>query len=227
QHVVCFPTLQLVVKYGDTSTTPVSEAQTLWLLSFVTCIRVPKVYGWCEDGDERFIYMEHVQGITVEERWPSLSALEKLAVMGQLASMVSSMRRLRQSSGDEYIGALLRGHILEHVWNGIGSPLGPFDSVRTFKDELFALGCRVPGYPDSPFFQSLRNAFSDDASIVFTHCDLHPGNIVMSPTSTDVLAIIDWHGSGWFPEFWEYIKAFYTVNWKSDDDWKDHIAMFV
>jgi hypothetical protein len=27
-----------------------SEGQTLWLLSFLGPMRVPKVYGWCEDG---------------------------------------------------------------------------------------------------------------------------------------------------------------------------------
>jgi thiamine kinase-like enzyme len=41
-----------------------------------------------------------------------------------------------------------------------------------------------------------RAAFPDRTSIVFTHPDLHPSNIMMSSTSTDVLAIIDWHASG-------------------------------
>jgi aminoglycoside phosphotransferase len=51
-------------------------------------MRVPKVYGWCKDGGERFIYMEHVEGVTVEERWSSLSAPQKLAVAEQLNLMV-------------------------------------------------------------------------------------------------------------------------------------------
>jgi hypothetical protein len=50
---------------------------------------------------------------------------------------------------------------------------------------------------------------------------------MMSATSNDVLGIIDWHGSGWYPDFWEYIKAFWTVDCKSRDDWKDHVGMFV
>ena len=104
QQVICFPNLQLIVKYGDTKRTTVSEGQNLWLLSFLPDMRVPKVYGWCVDGDQRFLYMERVEGVTVEERWPSLSASEKLAVAKQLDSMISSMRRLKQAPGNRYIG---------------------------------------------------------------------------------------------------------------------------
>ena len=70
----------------------------------LAAIRVPKVYGWCEDGDQRFFYVERIEGVMMEERWPSLSAEEKLAVAKQLNSMVSSMRRLKQHLGNSYIG---------------------------------------------------------------------------------------------------------------------------
>jgi aminoglycoside phosphotransferase (APT) family kinase protein len=67
-------------------------------------MRVPKVYGWCEDGDERFIYMERIEGVTVEERWSSLSTPQKLSIVEQLNLMVSSMRRLKQAPGNRYVG---------------------------------------------------------------------------------------------------------------------------
>lgn len=104
QQVICFPNLQLIVKYGDTLRTTVSEGQNLWLLSFLPHMRVPKVYGWCVDGDQRFLYMERIEGVTVEERWPSLSPSEKLAVAKQLNSMISSMRGLKQAPGNSYVG---------------------------------------------------------------------------------------------------------------------------
>jgi hypothetical protein len=50
---------------------------------------------------------------------------------------------------------------------------------------------------------------------------------MMSATSSDVLGIIDWHRSGWYPDFWGYIKAFWTADWESRDDWKDCIGTFV
>ncbi|KAJ0133339.1 Cytochrome b2 [Fusarium oxysporum f. sp. albedinis] len=31
-----------------------------------------------------------------------------------------------------------------------------------------------------------------------------------------VVAIIDWHQSGWYPDYWEFYKAEYTNHWESE-----------
>lgn len=50
----------------------------------------------------------------------------------------------------------------------------------------------------------------------------------MSATSTEVLAIVDWHEAGWYPEFWEYIKSHWTNEWWiPDNDWKDYFSVAV
>lgn len=77
------------------------------------------------------------------------------------------------------------------MWNGLDSPLGPFDSVKAFTDALFHIGRNLLGYPDAPYIRCFCTAFSDDASIRFTHTDLHPTNIMMSSTSSHVFGIID------------------------------------
>jgi predicted unusual protein kinase regulating ubiquinone biosynthesis (AarF/ABC1/UbiB family) len=47
--------------------------------------------------------------------------------------------------------------------------------------------------------------------LFFTHADLHPSNILLSPGSDPhIIAIIDWQQSGWYPEYWEYCKALWT-----------------
>lgn len=104
KRAVQFPEHPLIIKYGLEGVMPVFEGQTLWLLSYVPSMRVPKIYGWCEDGGERFIYMEQIEGVTVQERWPSLSTPEKLSVAEQLNTMIASMRCLRQAPGNQYIG---------------------------------------------------------------------------------------------------------------------------
>ena len=60
----------------------------------------------------------------------------------------------------------------------------------------------------------MRSNLPDDVLITFTHGDLHPSNIIVSPEGEPqvrVLAIIDWHQSGWFPACWEYCKARWTT----------------
>lgn len=40
-------------------------------------VPVPEVYGWCQDQGETFIYMQLVDGITLEDAWPDMVVEEK------------------------------------------------------------------------------------------------------------------------------------------------------
>jgi hypothetical protein len=57
---------------------------------------------------------------------------------------------------------------------------------------------------------------------IFTHADLNRRNIMVRDGR--VVAIIDWAYSGWYPEYWEYTKAFY--NWVGEE-WEDSLAMYL
>lgn len=87
------------------------------------------------------------------------------------------------------------------------------------KESRFADPSQIP----DPFWQFLP----DDSRIVFTHADLHPSNIIMSADSSGrILAVIDWHQSGWYPEYWEFCKALFTSGF--DGDWAtEYIPQFV
>lgn len=44
--------------------------------------------------------------------------------------------------------------------------------------------------------------------IVFTHNDLLPPNIMITPgPDPKVAALVDWAQSGWYPAYWEYCKC--------------------
>jgi hypothetical protein len=44
----------------------------------------------------------------------------------------------------------------------------------------------------------------------------------VSPEGTParIVAIIDWHQSGWFPEYWEFGKAVYSVY---TEEWEPYV----
>jgi hypothetical protein len=67
----------------------------------------------------------------------------------------------------------------------------------------------------------------DDGQITFTHEDLHRANIMVSLQGPiEILAIIDWGQSGWYPDYWEYCKAAYTCMYSVE--WRLHwIPMFL
>lgn len=80
---------------------------------------------------------------------------------------------------------------------------------------------------DPSYVDPFRHAgLPEDACITFTHGDLNPCNILVTPPPSDgqqakddvrVVAIIDWEYTGWYPDYWEYCKAMFTVHW--EDDW--------
>lgn len=71
----------------------------------------------------------------------------------------------------------------------------------------------------------MRGQLPDEAPITFTHADLHPSNIMLTATDVKpvrVLAILDWHQSGWYPGYWEFCNMLYCVD--MDGDWaKDYV----
>jgi hypothetical protein len=100
--VVRFLHLKLVVKYGHK--VRATEGQALWVIEHYTDLRAPIVYGWFQDGDEMFLYMSLVDGVTLEKRWPEMSKEEKDDVSCQLQRMLASVRTLQSPSDEIYIG---------------------------------------------------------------------------------------------------------------------------
>ncbi|KAI7775683.1 hypothetical protein LA080_006466 [Diaporthe eres] len=91
---------------------------------------------------------------------------------------------------------------------------GPFNSTKDFHDYFqFA---SLPWIPmaERDFEDPYRPYLSDNASIRFSHGDLHLGNIMVSDDSSEpcrVTSIIDWEEVGRYPEYWEYCKMALVV----------------
>jgi hypothetical protein len=77
---VYFPSLGLCVKYGTEIT--IAEGQCLLFVrsKLSPYVPVPEVYGWCKDDGQVFIYMELVDGITLEKSWEDMKEEDRLTV---------------------------------------------------------------------------------------------------------------------------------------------------
>jgi len=118
RHIVPFPALGIIVKFGprpgQTSETggvfarltSLSEAQSLYAVRRFLGKRVPvpEVYAFVHDGDQSFLYMELVQGVTIRECWADLSDETKMDVCAQLKPMMYALRELEQEPSDPFIG---------------------------------------------------------------------------------------------------------------------------
>ncbi|KAI8659828.1 APH domain-containing protein [Fusarium sp. Ph1] len=65
--------------------------------------------------------------------------------------------------------------------------------------------------------EALSRRLRTDHRIVFTHCDLTPRNILVQDGK--IQGLVDWEDSGWYPEYWEYVKFFQRT---ADKDWKQY-----
>ncbi|KAH4923388.1 hypothetical protein HBI26_045430 [Parastagonospora nodorum] len=206
---VTFPSLGLLVKYG--TDVAVAEGQCLLFIGNTQVVPVPEVYGWCKDDDQVFIYMELVDGITLEKSWDTMTEGEKTSICEQLHDMVDALRGVEQNSWPPYIGHVGKRPLLDIIFTHSNSPTaGPFENVSIFHDwYTSAYGPHRDVQDASP--HPYRSFLPDNIPIVFTHADLHPSNIILSSgLNPHVIAIIDWHQSGWYPDYWEYCKARWT-----------------
>lgn len=107
---VRYEELGLIVKFGSTPRVTVDEGQCLWALRHALLTKFPvpvsEVYGWTHDDSQVFIYMELVQGVTLEQRWESLNEVEREGVCQQLRVMLSEVRNVRHATSEFFLGMM-------------------------------------------------------------------------------------------------------------------------
>ncbi|KAB8261536.1 kinase-like domain-containing protein [Aspergillus pseudonomiae] len=218
-----FENLNLIVKFGPHVTT--LEALNLWMIKkvFHDRVPVPELFGWRIDTEGYvFIYMELIQGPTLQECWDCLSSMDKRAISSQLSLITKTLRRLEQDSSDQFIGSISRQHLLDYVF--IDQPrTGPFPTLKAFNDWFASLHqLRFSHRYDDPN----RCLLPDIGDIKFTHGDLNRRNIIVSSTNPVQIVVVDWQQAGWYPDYWEYCKALFTC-WYEDEWRKDFIDKFL
>ncbi|KAJ5413493.1 kinase-like protein [Penicillium sp. CMV-2018d] len=232
-----FEHMGLVVKWGVLVN--IHEAQSTYAVYHLLNGRVPvpEVFGWRTDGDEKFIYMQYVQGQTLEEAWDSLQPTDRDIIVQKLRMICDNLRQLEQDPSDKFIGLrrpntfrvsmicisdfllgnVMRTSIYDRVFSLHTHEAGPFTTVQEFHDWFTFLCRKRMRDPHSVPTEPFRYDLPDDSAIKFTQGDLHRSNIIISfRNQYRVLAIVDWEQSGWLPEYWEARKMEWTV---SDKEW--------
>ncbi|KAI1949003.1 hypothetical protein LOZ12_002726 [Ophidiomyces ophidiicola] len=189
---VMISSLGLFVKYGADVTIVEAQTQMMVREKLQGQVPVPEVFGWAEDGGQRFIYMSLVEGETLQERWSDMSNNERRAICKELKHLVKTWRALGQDGHDRYISSLGKQSLNDIFLACHPELTGPFQGANTIQQFQDACGIEI----------------SSDVPIIFTHDDLVPPNILLSRgPNPKVAAVIDWGQAGWYPAYWEYCKA--------------------
>ena len=200
--------ISYVVRHGDTVTKYAkssdgmgagdrpNEAEALRFVREHTSIPVPEVVS----SDWNRITMEHVEGRTLREAWPSLEPAQRAGILAQLRDYMAQLRSLRGL----YVGRLNGEGAIIHglsAWSG-----GPFQTTA----ELHSWLVHKPSFVEarSAFWHQITARLGDEFPIVFTHGDISSENIIVRDGRDGrVAALLDWKWAGWAPEYWEYVYA--------------------
>ncbi|KAK5117205.1 hypothetical protein LTR85_008973 [Meristemomyces frigidus] len=202
----------VVLKPGEAA--HMSEASAMRLVRERTSIPAPRVLdAYEQETDSRgVILMEYVKGETLDKAWPGLDEEQKRSVLSELKQ---HMGELRDISGT-FIGNVDNGPCRDQFFahdKSIGS-FAPGDSDsgthfhRALADEVRGRGDNSWHHVVARFIESLPGG-----DVVMTHNDLAPRNILVREDK--VVAILDWEMSGFYPDYWEYVKAYLWNDWQS------------
>lgn len=234
----------IVLKTG-TSLNPEGLSNLQFINKHLPLIPTPKFLGSLASDEQTYIFMSRAKGETLESIWPQLSDADKRSVQEQLNAIFRAMREATpepNSDGQTVIGGFASGVCQDtrrwiRTCEGLATEAQFHDFLCCHQDSRRT---------QTPWIKMIRSFMKDDHKLVMTHGDLHPRNImaewvhpddaqlqrVESENPSDgvagrqikVTSILDWEMAGWYPEYWEFVKALNTVDLRSPlADWCDYL----
>lgn len=204
------------------------EAATTKFVAENTFIPVPKIYCSFVYKNRAYIVIERIQGDELPTAWKKLSEGSRRKVFDQLKRMLRNLRALEPPSGtrvESCTGGSLRDSRIPRSCPRFGS----FRTIQEFhlwlREDLQP--SKVEGRENDQDWQDIRDmAVKQDGPWpppVFTHADLSPFNILIR--GDQVVGIIDWELSGWYPNYWEYTSAWLSSVTRTE--WQGSIDKFL
>lgn len=213
----------MVVKAGHESFA-ITEHQTLaFLEKHMPDFPAPRPHGLVRLGIHCFLFTSHIPGMNLEKAWPGLDCSQKQDISCQVDTLLAKLRSLpfpENASLGDVVGDTCRDvRRSQRVSNK------PIMSVTEFQDFIFD----GPSTTSPLYVQLLRNLMPSSAKIVFTHGDIRPANIMVrcDDEKWRVTAIIDWETSGFYPEYWEAVKATNMLMPRDHFDWYKYIPQSI
>jgi Phosphotransferase enzyme family len=224
----------IVVKIG-----PSIDLSHIKTLQFVKSLDprfpAPEVLGALKTTQRMYLFMSLAEGVCLEKVWTRLTAPQKSAIQSQLSTILRVLRQIPAPRPSVMLGSV-SGRCRDARRGEERAASVPIKSEAEFNDFLFS----VPGRTQSPWIRLVRSSMREDHRIVMTHGDLHPRNIMVTwdgCTATDaraeapsaqtrlrITSILDWDLSGWYPEYWEFVKALNTIGQKGPmSDWAGYL----
>lgn len=193
-----------------------TEYQALKLISSSTKIPAYKVVNVYNRPTGKVVEYEGVPGKTLESCWSKLSMDKKKKIARDIGGFVRQMRAMKPPTrvvvGDSTLGGATDSRF------GPGK-VGPFYSIDAFHDFMRR------GHSTDDFRADCVQKCHERATpyeLKFTHANICPRNVLIDDSGR-VTALLHWEGSGWYPEYWEYVQMSQLADKRTfvGEEWSD------
>lgn len=219
----------VVVKRGQL-TRPNEEAALKLVKAHAPDVPVPTVYHshFERDTDGKVsmgrLYLDFIPGESLQSAWPRLSMSDKERLCRDTWALIDKLRLIpRPQDGEKledgqqpfYCTADGSTHIMHRLLGGGNdydrSP--PFRDDEALRTQIWERYVEHNGlsYRDG---QSVRDELPHLDKAVFTHGDIHPGNILVNEKKGDgssgqveIVGLVDFESAGFVPDYWDYAQV--------------------
>lgn len=210
-----------VIKRVHPASAAVAEAAAMRLTHERTSVPVPRVLKTVmpSDGENGYglIFMEYIEGGSLQDAWPSYADEEKARTLAQLRAHLQELRRVEGDLIGPVDGSICNDQLFA---NAVGD-YGPYRDEEAFRAGMAEAlrSCEANSFTEAVI--NMVNAMPGSGRAVLTHGDLVPRNILVR--DGNVVGLVDWEMSGFYPEYWEYAKAHFFADY--DHSWMEDRAV--
>ncbi|KPM45239.1 hypothetical protein AK830_g1292 [Neonectria ditissima] len=225
----CVPISKHLIVKSD-SFVDLTEAATIEYVAKNTSIPVPKIWSSFVRDGRAYIVMERIHGDSISQGWNERSKESKEKLIFQLKLMLQDLRTIQPPPGTG-VASCVGGSLFDSRLPRPDRRFGPFETIQDF--HLWLRGNVRPLQMEKPE-QATQGDWNDAKNMaakqdgpwpasVFSHGDLNPSNIIVR--GDQIVGIIDWEFSGWYPHYWEYTSAWCSQ--KMRKEWQDLLGDFL
>ncbi|UPL02801.1 hypothetical protein LCI18_013735 [Fusarium solani-melongenae] len=181
----------------------------------------PRPHGLVCVGHFHLLFTTFIPGQDLEKRWPQLNRTQKQHIADQLDALFSQLRSLPHPNSTPLGGVY--GDGCKDRRRYLRASTKSIMNDEEFQDFIFS----GPETASALYIKLLRDLLpKPEAKIVFTHGDIRPANIIVQEGKDEkwlVTSVIDWEASGFYPEYWECIKAVNNLTPSDNTDWYQYL----
>ncbi|KAH6983336.1 kinase-like domain-containing protein [Ilyonectria sp. MPI-CAGE-AT-0026] len=192
------------------------EVEAMQYVASHTKIPVPRIYA-IHVGEKGSIYIEmaYIKGDDLDTAWSGLSTDQKNTIFADIKQHLACLRGLQPPKQDIVSSALQNPAYDGRIGARFFGPLSHKEFHSLARGHL-----RMEEVAEF-LGQDVAKVHTSRYRAHFTHADLAPRNIIVR--NGRVVAIIDWAFAGWYPEYWEFTKAYFT--YFRGGDWEEYLRL--